>query len=65
MSIHSKFGEVQKIHFLFGLAASSKGVETVRRAHQMQRLSPEIWEGLMLLQLLWGANESIAKRPAV
>merc|ERR1711972_400808 len=36
--------------------------ETVRSAHQMQRLSPEIWEGLMLLQLLWGANESIAKR---
>lgn len=36
--------------------------ETVRRAHQMQRLSPEIWEGLMLLQLLWGANEAIAKR---
>lgn len=28
----------------------------------MQRLSPEIWEGLMLLQLLWGANEAIAKR---
>jgi len=36
--------------------------ETVRRAHQMQRLSPEIWEGLMLLQLLWGANEAVAKR---
>lgn len=36
--------------------------ETVRRAHQLQRLSPEIWEGLMLLQLLWGANEAIAKR---
>jgi len=28
----------------------------------MQRLSPEIWEGLMLLQLLWGANEAVAKR---
>lgn len=36
--------------------------ETVRRAHQMQRLSPEIWEGLMLLQLLWGANGAIAQR---
>lgn len=36
--------------------------ETVRRAHEMQRLSPEIWEGLMLLQLLWGANEAIAAR---
>lgn len=36
--------------------------ETVRRAHQMQRLCPEIWEGLMLLQMLWGANEAIAKR---
>lgn len=36
--------------------------ETVRRAHEMQRLSPEIWEGLMLLQLLWGANETIASR---
>ncbi|CAE7854906.1 FIGNL1, partial [Symbiodinium microadriaticum] len=38
--------------------------ETVKRAHQMQRLSPEIWEGLMLLQLLWGANEAIATRLA-
>jgi len=38
--------------------------ETVKRAHQMQRLSPEIWEGLMLLQLLWGANEAIANRLA-
>ncbi|CAJ1338033.1 unnamed protein product [Effrenium voratum] len=38
--------------------------ETVKRAHQMQRLSPEIWEGLMLLQLLWGANELIAQRLA-
>eukprot|EP00435_Cladocopium_sp_Y103_P004624 s2474_g1.t1 len=38
--------------------------ETVKRAHQMQRLSPEIWEGLMLLQLLWGTNEAIAQRLA-
>ncbi|CAK9009434.1 Ubiquitin-protein ligase E3A (E6AP ubiquitin-protein ligase) (HECT-type ubiquitin transferase E3A) (Human papillomavirus E6-associated protein) (Oncogenic protein-associated protein E6-AP) (Renal carcinoma antigen NY-REN-54) [Durusdinium trenchii] len=38
--------------------------ETVLRAHQMQRLSPEIWEGLMLLQLLWGTNEAIAQRLA-
>lgn len=36
--------------------------ETIRSAHRMQRLSPEIWEGLMLLQLLWGANEAVAKR---
>lgn len=38
--------------------------ETVKRAHQMQRLSTEIWEGLMLLQLLWGTNEAIAQRLA-
>ncbi|CAK0850093.1 unnamed protein product, partial [Prorocentrum cordatum] len=36
--------------------------ETLRRAHQAQRLSREIWEGLMLLQLLWSANEAIARR---
>ena len=28
--------------------------ETVKRAHQMQRLSPEIWEGLMWLGLVCG-----------
>lgn len=27
--------------------------ETVKRAHQMQRLSPEIWEGLMWLGLVF------------
>ena len=40
--------------------------ETVKRAHQMQRLSPEIWEGLMSLgwKTLVGDTESRNDLPA-